>query len=146
MRRLTETRLRALIRDILLEGTRDDFEQLMLQLKDDEMSIATLQSLPPKWLAWLGDRYLRQRYPIESKDASLAVVLPLVKTFSEKDASISQKYKLRPDFREEVDKFFPPESRGWRNPADMTTMSAEDLKKLLELNSVRAPAVSLDRR
>jgi len=135
MRRLTETRLRALIRDILLEGSRDDFEQLMLQLEDDEMSIATLQSLPPKWLAWLGDRYLRQRYPIESKDASLADILPLVKTFSEKDASISQMYKLRPDFRDAVDGSFPPESRVWRNPADTTTMSADDLEELLSLRA-----------
>jgi len=141
--RLTETRLRTLIRDILLEGVREDAAALEIDLGDDEEAIATLKTLPPKWVSWLSDRYLRQRYPVGD---NLVDVLPLVKTYSSKDAAISQKYGSNEQFRDAVDLSFPPATRKWRNPSEVTTMSAADLAQLLALSSREKQRIEVDRR
>jgi len=141
--RLTETRLRSLIRDILLEGVRENVAALEIVLGDDEEAIATLQTLPPKWVNWLSDRYLRKKYPVHD---TLPDVLPLVASFASKDAAISQKYGSNEQFRDAVDLSFPPATRKWQNPSNVTTMSAADLAQLLALSSREKQRVEVDRR
>jgi len=142
--RLTETRLRTLIRDLLLEGVREDAAALEVDLKDDPEALGQFQSLStkPKWVNWLADRYLRKKYPVHD---TLPDVLPLVASFASKDAAISQKYGSNEQFSAADNVAFPPESRGWQNPSDVTTMSAADLTQLLALNSREKQRFEVDR-
>jgi len=141
--RLTETRLRTLIRDVLLEGVREDVEQLKLQLKDDSRSIETLASLPLKWVNWLVDRYLRNKYP--SSD-SLKDVLPLVKTYSAKDTAVIQKYKDNADFRRDVDRVKRDDTETWKSPTEFETMTSVSMDAILNLLQYHKEGGLVDRR
>ena len=141
---LTEKRLRALIHDILLEGVREDAAALEVDLEDNPEALRQFQSLSskPKWVNWLADRYLRRKYPV---DDTLPDVLPLVASFASKDAAISQKYGSNEQFKAAVDTAFPPESRGWQNPADATKMSASVMNTLLVLHDRKKQRIEVDR-
>ncbi len=135
---LTEKRLRALIQGILLEGVLEDAAALGAMLKDNPEALRQFQSLSTKakWVNWLADRYLRQKYPVD--DNTLPAVLPLVVKFASKDAAISQKYGSNEQFKTAVDAAFgPPSTRGWTNPADATKMSSLVLNTLLALHDPR---------
>ena len=142
---LTEARLRALIHDILLEGVREDAAALEVDLEDNPAALSQLRSLTtkPKWVNWLADRYLRQKYPV---DDTLPDVLPLVVNFASKDAAIGTKYGSNEQFKAAVDAAFgPPSTRGWQNPSDATKMSASDLNTLLVLHNRKKQRLEVDR-
>ena len=145
---LTEARLRTLIRNILLEGAREDAAALAAQLEGDNYSLPALRSLTPRWIVWLADRYLRKKYPVYD---SLPDVLPLVSEFESKAKAISEKYlsavksEDNKQFKTAVDLAFPPESRGWQNPSDATKMSSSDLSLLLSLYRRKKQRYDVDR-
>ena len=141
---LTETRRRALIYDILLEGVREDAAALEVDLEDNPEALRKFQSLStkPKWVNWLADRYLRRKYPV---DDTLPDVLPLVVNFASKDAAIGTKYGSNEQFKAAVDTAFPPESRFWQNPSDVTKMTSSDMNTLLALHDRKKQRIEVDR-
>jgi hypothetical protein len=93
----------------------------------------SLKSLPPKYLSWLSDRYgesprRREVHPFED-------AIPTVVKYAKRDAAIGTKYGANEDFRRAVDGEFPPSSRGWGNPSDVTKMTVDQMERLLVLSS-----------
>ena len=141
---LTESAIRQLIYNVLLEGVREDAAALEVDLEDNPETLSQFQSLSakPKWVNWLADRYLRKKYPV---DDTLLDVLSLVVNFASKDAAISQKYGSNEQFKTAVDAAFPPESRGWKSPSDTTKMSSADFEMLLALHDRKKQRLEVDR-
>jgi hypothetical protein len=141
---LTESAIRQLIYNVLLEGVREDAAALEVDLEDNPEALSQFQSLSakPKWVNWLADRYLRKKYPV---DDTLLDVLSLVVNFASKDAAISQKYGSNEQFKTAVDAAFPPESRGWKSPSDTTKMSSADFETLLALHDRKKQRLEVDR-
>jgi hypothetical protein len=141
---LTESAIRQLIYNVLLEGVREDAAALEVDLEDNPEALSQFQSLStkPKWVNWLADRYLRKKYPV---DDTLHDVLSLVVNFASKDAAISQKYGSNEQFKTAVDAAFPPESRGWKSPSDTTKMSSADFETLLALHDRKKQRLEVDR-
>jgi hypothetical protein len=129
---LTERVIRQLIYNILLEGVREDADALRALLTDapDALSQFEPLSMKPKWVNWLADRYVRNKYPA---DDTLQDSLPVVAAFAAADAAISQKYGSNPQFKTAVDTSFPPGERKWTNPADAAAMSTVDMDALLTI-------------
>jgi hypothetical protein len=141
---LTERAIRQLIYNILLEGVREDADALRSLLADapDALSQFEPLSMKPKWMNWLADRYVRNKYP--SND-TLEDALPLVSAFAAADAAISQKYSSNPQFKTAVDTSFPPSERKWTNPADAAAMSTADMDLLLAIYRRPKDKLGIDR-
>jgi len=147
--RLAETRLRSLIRDVLLEGYREDVEQLKLQLEGDAESIATLAAFPPDWVAWISNRYIRQTYPHSD---TLKDVLPVLRKFYQKYKLILQTYKDSANFRSDIDALRDSVRAGvgskeiWESPAEFKTMSSSSMDSILALHGRHKERGLVDRR
>jgi uncharacterized protein (DUF2336 family) len=130
---LTEREIRQLIYNILLEGAREDADALRALLTDTPEALSQFEplSMKPKWVNWLADRYVRNKYPAND---TLKDALPIVVKFAAADAAISQKYGSNPQFAASVDTSFPPSERKWNNPADAAAMSTTDMDTLLTLH------------
>jgi hypothetical protein len=141
---LTEKRLRALIYNILLEGVREDADALSALLTDATEALSQFEhlSMKPKWVNWLADRYVRNKYPA---DDTLEDTLPVVVSFAAADAAISQKYGSNPQFKTAVDTSFPPSERKWTNPADAAAMSTTDMSTLLTIYKRPKDKLGIDR-
>jgi len=129
---LTERAIRQLIYNILLEGVREDADALRALLADAPEALSQFEplSMKPKWVNWLADRYVRNKYPADDK---LQDALPVVAAFAAADAAISQKYGSNPQFKTAVNITFPPGTRKWKNPADAAAMSTADMDTLLTI-------------
>ena len=141
---LTERAIRQLIYNILLEGVREDADALSALLTDapDALSQFEPLSMKPKWVNWLADRYVRNKYPADDK---LQDALPVVVSFAAADAAISQKYGSNPQFKTAVDTTFPPGARKWNNPADAAAMSTADMDTLLTIYRRPKDKLGIDR-
>ena len=141
---LTEKRLRALIYNVLLEGVREDADALSALLTDAPASLRQFErlSMKPKWVNWLADRYVRNKYPAND---TLKDTLPVVAAFAAVDAAISQKYGSNPQFAASVDTSFPPSERKWNNPADAAAMSTTDMSTLLKIYKRPKDKLGIDR-
>ena len=141
---LTERAIRQLIYNILLEGVREDADALRALLTDAPDVLRKFEplSMKPKWVNWLADRYVRNKYPADDK---LQDALPVVAAFAAADAAISQKYGSNPQFKAAVDNSFPPSERKWKNPADATSMSTTDMDTLLTLHKRPKDKIKIDR-
>jgi len=129
---LTERAIRQLIYNILLEGVREDADALRALLTDTPEALSQFEplSMKPKWVNWLADRYVRNKYPAND---TLKDALPIVVKFAAADAAISQKYGSNPQFAASVDTSFPPSERKWTNPGDTAAMSTVDMDTLLTI-------------
>jgi len=125
---LTETQIRRVISELILEGYKDD--QRYLQEKYPQ-SADKIGDLSPKHISWLIARFgdspsKDETHPFED------VIVTLAK-FAKKDSGIGEKYKTNEQFRNAIDAAFPPETRGWQTPNDITTMSIDDMDLILGL-------------
>jgi len=141
---LTENRLRALIYNILLEGVREDADALRALLADAPDALRKFEplSMKPKWVNWLADRYVRNKYPAND---TLKDALSIVAAFAAADAAISQKYGSNPQFKTAVDTSFKPSERKWNNPADTAAMSTADMDTLLTIYRRPKDKLGIDR-
>jgi len=141
---LTERAIRRLIYNILLEGVREDADALSALLTDASDALSQFEPLStkPKWVNWLADRYVRNKYPA---DDTLEDALPVVAAFAAADAAISQKYGSNPQFKTAVDTSFPPSERKWTNPADAAAMSTADMDTLLTIYRRPKDKLGIDR-
>jgi hypothetical protein len=141
---LTERAIRQLIYNILLEGVREDADALRALLTDAPEALSQFEplSMKPKWVNWLADRYVRNKYPA---DDTLEDALPVVVSFAAADAAISQKYGSNPQFAASVDTTFPPGARKWKNPADAAAMSTTDMSTLLTIYKRPKDKLGIDR-
>jgi len=141
---LTERAIRQLIYNILLEGVREDADALRTLLADAPAALRQFEplSMKPKWVNWLADRYVRNKYPA---DDTLKDALPVVAAFAAVDAAISQKYGSNPQFAASVDTSFPPSERKWTNPADAAAMSTADMDTLLTIYKRPKDKLGIDR-
>ena len=141
---LTERAIRQLIYNILLEGVREDADALRTLLTDAPEALSQFEplSMKPKWVNWLADRYVRNKYPA---DDTLEDALPVVVSFAAADAAISQKYGSNPQFAASVDTTFPPGARKWKNPADAAAMSTADMDTLLTIYKRPKDKLGIDR-
>ena len=141
---LTERAIRQLIYNILLEGVREDADALSALLADTPEALSQFEplSMKPKWVNWLADRYVRNKYPADDK---LQDALPVVAAFAAADAAISQKYSSNPQFKTAVDTSFPPGERKWKNPADAAAMSTADMDTLLTIYKRPKDKLGIDR-
>jgi len=163
--RLTETRLRTLIRDLLLEGYDADAKALTALLEkelDDrrvasdarQLSLNNLELVTrdtrrgPNWVRWLASRFLRPSSSSVAGD-SLIDSLPVVSEFFKNQQGISQRYESRQNnnqFRAAVDGAFSPAARKWKNPSDFATMSVTDLAEINRLYSHENASIDVDRK
>lgn len=110
---LTEAQIRSIISELILEGYKDD--QRFLQEKYPKYS-ETLAVLPPKWITWLINQYKDEVKRTEIHTFEDAIVT-LVK-FAQRDGDLSRKYRASAKFKEDVDSYFSPNERGWRDWSD----------------------------
>ena len=141
---LTERAIRQLIYNILLEGVREDADALRTLLTDAPAALRQFEplSMKPKWVNWLADRYVRNKY---LADDTLEDALPVVAAFAAADAAISQKYGSNLQFKTAVDTSFPPSERKWNNPADAAAMSTADMDTLLTIYRRPKDKLGIDR-
>lgn len=124
--RILLSELRQLAR-IILESYEADKEDLISLYPENEGDISRLN---PKWIRWLSTRFGSN--PSEKEIHPFGDSLTTVLSFSKKDSAISQKYKDSEQWRNAVDEEFP--NRRWKNPADATTMSVDDMEKLIAMS------------
>ncbi len=128
--------LKYLIRDALFEGVEQDRQELVKLYPDQQSDISRLG---PKWIMWLMARFgpsakLKEVHPFVD-------ALVTVKNYSQRDAAISQKYNSSEQWRRAVDAEFP--NRKWKNPADVMTMSADDMETLLAMSQRKKQNVDI---
>ena len=126
---LSERQIRALIADLILEGFKDD--QRYLQEKYPQ-SADKIGDLSPKHISWLIARFGDS--PSKDETHPFEDVIVTLSKFAKKDSGIGEKYKTNEQFRNAIDAAFPPESRGWQTPNDITTMSIDDMDLILGLS------------
>lgn len=119
--------VRKLIQFCLTEGVDQDRKELIELFPQSE---GELSALPPKWIMWLNLRFgkdakVEEVHPFED---ALATVL----AYSKRDSAISQKYSTSEQWRTAVDAEFP--NKKWKNPADVMTMSSDDMETLLAMS------------
>ncbi len=124
---LTLRELKYLVRDALFEGVEQDRQELIKSFPEQENDISRLG---PKWIMWLMARFgpsakFEEIHPF-------ADALATVKNYSQRDAAISQKYNSSEQWRQAVDQAFP--NKKWKNPADVMTMTSDDMETLLAMS------------
>ena len=125
---LTEAQIRSIISELILEGFKDD--QRFLQEKYP-LSADKIGELSPKHVSWLIARF--GETPSKDETHPFEDVIVTLSKFAKKDSGIGEKYKTNEQFRNAIDTAFPPESRGWQTPNDITTMSIDDMDLILGL-------------
>jgi hypothetical protein len=125
---LTEAQIRSIISELILEGYKDD--QRFLQEKYP-LSADKIGELSPKHVSWLIARFGES--PSKDETHPFEDVIVTLSKFAKKDSGIGEKYKTNEQFRNAIDAAFPPESRGWQTPNDITTMSIDDMDLILGL-------------
>ncbi len=126
---LTESQIRSIISELILEGFKDD--QRYLQEKYPE-NATVIGSLGPKYIAWLIARYGERPSREEIEPIRDAIVT--IENFARKDAGIGEKYRASEQFRAAIDAHFPPDRRSWVTPNDITGMTINDLVIILGLS------------
>ncbi len=124
---LTFRELKYLIHDVLFEGVEQD-RQSLIELYPTHKN--ELMHLGHKWIMWLMMRFgvsksVSEVHPFED-------ALATVKSYSQRDAAISQKYNSSEQWRQAVDQAFP--NKKWKNPTDVMTMTADDMETLLAMS------------
>lgn len=104
---LTETQIRSIISELILEGFKDD--QRYLQEKYPQ-SADKIGDLSPKHISWLIARF--DDSPSKDETHPFEDVIVTLSKFAKKDSGIGEKYKTNEQFRNAIDTAFPPESRG----------------------------------
>ncbi len=125
---LTEAQIRSIISELILEGYKDD--QRFLQEKYP-LSADKIGELSPKHVSWLIARFGES--PSKDETHPFEDVIVTLSKFAKKDSGIGEKYKTNEQFRNAIDASFPPETRGWQTPNDITTMSIDDMDLILGL-------------
>jgi len=136
---LTETQIRSIIGELILEGFKDD--QRYLAEKYPQKA-AELSELGPKWIAWLTSRFgvsptKEEVHPFE--DAIVTIT-----KFARKDAGIGEKYRANEQFRNVIDAAFPVDARNWQAPNDATSMTVDDMEKILGLSERKKQRFNVD--
>jgi hypothetical protein len=152
---ITRTHLRRLVESVLLEGYKDDQRYLIDALKsdsgisDDKKAdlIQAVEKLKPKWIAWLiarfgdsptkGPETLAPQSKGSPMPLTLEAAVALIKKFASKDDGLSRKYRESSWFKKDIDQFFPPGSRGWRdwsNPQEAMNVSAQQLDVIMGIS------------
>lgn len=135
---LSERQIRALVADLILEGYKDDQRYLIEKHPEHTDTLALLQ---PKWINWLitrfGDSPTREEvHPFED-------ALITIEKFARKDAGIGEKYRANAQFREAIDTRFPPNSRSWAAPNDITSLTVDDMDLILGLSERKKQSVDV---
>jgi len=130
--RLTRRQLQEIIlREILApngaltEGLIETMSSQYPELSDE------ISSLGPKYLQWLVARFGTAASVSESQ--TIEDSIETLRLFSEKEARISTRWKNNKNFREAIERRFP--DRRWSTPADITTMSSDDMNLIVGLAS-----------
>jgi HEAT repeat protein len=121
--------IRSLVTSVILEGFRDDQARLAELYPEHAGDINSLQ---PKWVAWLSARFGDSPNVKEVHPFGDAIVTVL--NFMKKDGALVAKYRDSEQFRAAVDTQFPPGKRSWQSPNDVTTMSVDEMEMILSLS------------
>jgi hypothetical protein len=139
MNLITEAKLRALIRNRLLEGFQQDFEALQQKFPQHRGELQQLNK--PKWVSWLMDRFItgriKEQFPIEHAIDSLL-------SFSRNEMSIGAKWKSNEAFRTKALEQIGL-GKQWQNPTDITKMTATEMDILNELVSQKKQNVDISK-
>jgi hypothetical protein len=136
---ITRTRLRRLVESVLLEGYKDDQRYLVEKYPD---RIGVLSSLAPKWIAWLIARFGEN--PRQEEVHPFEDTIVTIEKFAKRDSAIGEKYRSNQQFKDAVDAAFPPGERSWSSPADIATMSVDDMEKILGLSERKKQRFRVD--
>lgn len=134
---ITESRLRAMIRNRLLEGFQQDFETLLKKFPQFQNELQQLNK--PKWVSWLMDRFvtgrIKEQFPIEHAIDSLL-------SFSKNEMSIGAKWKSNEAFRNKALEQIGSDKK-WQNPTDITNMTALEMDVLNALATQKKQNVDI---
>lgn len=136
--KISESALRRLINNFLLEGVQEDRAELAKKFPE---SAGDLGRLPPKFITWLSDRFLTGR---RSEVHPFSDAIVTVKNFAGAEASITGKWKENPAFKAAVDERFPETERKWQTPTDVTLMSADQMDLIYGLSQRKKQRFSVD--
>lgn len=139
---LTESQIRSIISELILEGYKDD--QRFLQEKFPGKA-DVLEKLSPKWIAWLIARYgdspsIEEDHPFEDS------IVTLVK-FAKRDNDLSTKYRASAAFKAAVDEFIKPDERGWAdwsNPREALKVSVDQMETIMGLSERKKQNVEVN--
>ena len=135
---LSERQIRALVVDLILEGYKDDQRYLIEKYPE---SAAVISQLQPKWVSWLTARFGES--PTREEVHPFEDALVTIEKFSRKDAGIGEKYRANAQFRETIDTRFPPDSRSWAAPNDVTSLTVDDMDLILGLAERKKQSVEV---
>ena len=126
------------IKFIILEGVESDKVELNELYPESKQEISKLS---PKWIMWLYARFgpNPKREEIHPFEDALTTIL----AFSKKDSAINQKYSSSEQWRKAVDLEFDPQKRKWKTPADVITMSVDDMETLLAMSQQKKQNVDI---
>lgn len=135
---LSEHQIRALIADLILEGYKDDQRYLIEKYPEHSDTLSLLQ---PKWIGWLIARF--GEAPAREEVHPIEDTLVTIEKFARKDAGIGEKYRANAQFREAIDTRFPPNSRSWAAPNDITSLTVDDMDLILGLSERKKQSVEV---
>lgn len=136
---LSERQIRALVADLILEGYKDDQRYLIEKYPEHTDALTQLQ---PKWIGWLIARFGES--PTREEVHPFEDALVTIEKFARKDAGIGEKYRANAQFREAIDTRFPPNSRSWAAPNDITSLTVDDMDLILGLSERKKQTVDVD--
>jgi len=122
---LTESQIRSIISDLILEGYKDDQSYLAAKNPDSEIVISRLG---PKWISWLIARFGESPTRQETHPFKDAIVT--IEKFASKEGAIAQKYRENEAFKNAFD---TDERLKGKSPTDHTTLSVDDMIHILNL-------------
>jgi hypothetical protein len=132
--------IRSLVSSVILEGFRDDQARLSELYPEHAGDINSLQ---PKWIAWLTSRFGDSPKIKETHPFGDAIVTVL--NFTKKDSALFAKYRDSEQFRAAVDAQFPPEKRQWQSPNDVTSMTVDEMETILSLSERKKQRFDVDK-
>jgi hypothetical protein len=136
---LTESQIRSIISELILEGFKDD--QRYLQEKYPQ-SADKIGELGPKYITWLAARFGESPSKEEVHPFEDSIVT--ISRFARKDAGIGEKYRANAQFRTAIDTAFPVDTRSWQTPNDAASMTVDDMELVLGLAERKKQSVDVD--
>jgi hypothetical protein len=132
--------IRSLVSSVILEGFRDDQTRLAELYPEHSSDVNSLQ---PKWIAWLSARFGDSPKIEETHPFGDAIVTVL--NFAKRDSALGAKYRGSEQFRAAVDAQFPPDKRSWQSPNDVTSMTVDEMETILSLSERKKQRFDVDK-
>lgn len=129
-----------LVEAVILEGFKDDQRYLVDKFP---AHTAELSKFPPKWVAWLTDRFGEKPTRPEPATVTFERALEAIRLYSPRDVAMGERYRSNDWWRGTVDTAFP--DKKWSSPADPMSMTVSNMLELVRLSKLKKPRIEVDR-